>query len=159
MEMNSKQQPMKDPLVKDLSFRNWIKALLLSPGTLFSAAYLVIYLLTNISLSGSIRNRISDSVSRATGENWQLSVQSLHAGAQLNTVTLKNIRITPTSSGQASAPEKLVPISIKELEVPCRRVFTIFFDNRQADISSEDISRRILVSMKHKGGSPKRSAH
>lgn len=51
---------MSDTKPPTLTFANWLKALLLSPGTMFSAGYLVLFLLTNSYLDNTIKKCIGN---------------------------------------------------------------------------------------------------
>jgi hypothetical protein len=46
---------------------NWCKALMLSPGVLFPAAYLLVYTSTNIYLNADFKKNLARSVKQTTG--------------------------------------------------------------------------------------------
>ncbi len=56
---------------------NWLKALMLSPGILFPAGYLLVYLSTNIYLNADFKKNLSTSVNQSTGNTWHISIKSL----------------------------------------------------------------------------------
>ncbi len=126
-----------------LTFTNWLKALLLSPGTLFSAGYLALYLLTNNYLDRDIRKNLPEAFSKASGYTWKLSVESVRTGHQLNSITMTQLSFIPLEQ-QSLRTQHPAPISIKELQVPCAHLCTLLFDKQRADSSTRDISAHLL---------------
>ncbi len=134
---------MSDTKPPTLTFANWLKALLLSPGTMFSAGYLVLFLLTNSYLDNTIKKNVSETFNRSTGHTWQLSVASIRSGYTLNSITLKQLSFIP-SKRQSPPSAPLEPILIKELQVPCTHLCTLFFNRKQAAQSIRVISAHLL---------------
>ncbi|MEI7696057.1 MAG: hypothetical protein WCI64_10495, partial [Chlorobium sp.] len=93
---------------------NWCKALMLSPGILFPAAYLLVYTSTNIYLNAAFKQNLALSVNQATGKAWDTSITSVKAGLILDSVKLNHIILAPagraTQNGQS--------ITIKSLNIP-----------------------------------------
>ncbi|MBF0585572.1 hypothetical protein INT08_08130 [Prosthecochloris sp. N3] len=139
--------PMQDNRSGTLTFLNWMKALLLSPGILFTAGYLTIYLLTNLYLDNGIRPKLTEAVSRATDDTWNLSFESISSGPAMKSVTINRLTIVPALPPATDTQQGSGIISITELRVPCSHLGTILFDRAHADQSALDISRRILVSL------------
>ncbi len=127
-----------------ITFANWLKALTLSPGILFSAGYLVIYLLTNTYLNREFKDTILQEIETATENRYTLSVEHLRAGIDLQSVTLRNLELKPVHN-QLSA-ENSGNISIPSLNVGEMNLCNILFSKPCVERSTREISRRILDS-------------
>lgn len=127
---------------ENLSFPNWLKALLLSPGILFCAAYLAVYLLTNVYLERELKTDIAESCSTASGNRYSLSIDHLSAGLDFRSVRLENLELFPTKQPAGGiVPERIV---IPELLVDKLDLCNLLFSRKTAEQAAGTISRSIL---------------
>jgi hypothetical protein len=117
---------------------NWCKALMLSPGVLFPAAYLLVYTSTNIYLNADFKKNLARSVKQTTGSAWEISIKSLSSDLILNSVTLNHIELTP--SGMQEQPSVTIPT----IEVNCPDLQTLLFSPAKRFSSTELIRKKIL---------------
>lgn len=117
---------------------NWCKALILSPGVLFPAAYLLVYTSTNIYLNARFKTNLAQSVKQATGSAWEISIKSLSSDLILNSVTLNHIELTPAGTLKHPA------ITIPTIEVNCPDLQALLFSPAKRLSSTEVISKKIL---------------
>ena len=73
-------------------------AFMLSPGVLFPAAYLFLYLSTNIYLNADFKTNLSKSVERATGNTWQTNISSIKPGWGFDSMTLNHVELTKATN-------------------------------------------------------------
>ncbi len=123
---------------------NWLKALMLSPGMLFPAAYLLVYLSTNIYLNADFKKSLSRSVNQATGNTWQINIKSVKSGLVLNSVTLDTIELTPIADHQNSVQSTNHAITIKTLEIACPELQNILFSRKERLLSTKTVCEKIL---------------
>ena len=121
----------------------WITALMLSPGVIFSLAYLMVWLLTNVYLDHTFKETLKRSFISATGQHYTLHIASLSSGPTLDTITLKKLEMVPIASavGEHGAPESR---QIAELKIACPNLGFFFFRPAAANDSTQNISREIL---------------
>ncbi len=124
---------------------NWLKALLLSPGVLFPAGYLLVYLSTNIFLNADFKKNLAQSVNQATGNSWQVSIKSLKSGLILDSVTLQDIELTPTSAPESNLQHPAHTITIQTLEIPCPNLEKLLFSHTERILSAKVICKKILA--------------
>ncbi len=127
--------PKKDFLI------NWLKALMLSPGVLFPAAYLLAYLSTNIYLNADFKKNLAQSVSQETGNTWQVSIKSLNSGFILDSVTLNHIELTPAETPACNNQ----PITIPTLKIPCPELEKLMFSPSKRLESTQAMCKKILA--------------
>ncbi len=123
---------------------NWLKALLLSPGILFPASYLLVYLSTNIYLNADFKENLSRSITQATGNTWQINIKSVKSGLVLNSVTLDTIELTPTARRQNNEQHFSHAITIKTLEIACPELQNILFSRKERLLSTKTVCEKIL---------------
>jgi len=121
---------------------NWCKALILSPGVLFPAAYLLVYTSTNIYLNAQFKMNLAQSVKQATGSTWEISIKSLSSDLILDSVTLNHIELRATGAHEQSS------ITIPSIEVNCTDLQKLLFSPAKRISSTEAICEKIL-SDKH----------
>ena len=128
---------------KKLTFLNWLIALTLSPGILFSAGYLAIYLMTNIYLNRDFKDAILQEVETATENRFDFSVEKLHAGITLRSLTLQNLELRPVRKQvQGNYSGSTIPnISIEQINL-CN----LLFSKKCAENSTREITKQILDS-------------
>lgn len=131
-----------------ITFVNWLKALTLSPGILFSAGYLIIYLLTNAYLNSEVKNTILREVETGTGNRYTCSVDHLRAGIDLHSVTLRNIELRPTGK-QLQTENSGSAVSIPNLCIEPINLCNLLISPQSAERSTREISRQILDSNIH----------
>ena len=129
---------------QNLSPGNWLKALLLSPGPLFCAGYLVMYMLTNLHLNGILKEEVATAVETATGHRYDLFIERLSAGFALDSVTLERLEIVPVDGPLGQRPAESV--RIRELRVRHLDLSNLLFSRETAVRSTREISRHILDS-------------
>jgi hypothetical protein len=121
----------------------WITALMLSPGVIFSAAYLVVWLLTNVYLDHTFKELLKRSFISATGRHYRLNIASLSSGPALDTITLKQLELIPLAVA-GSADEARSGRQIAEIEISCPDLGFLFFRPAAAKDSTQNISLEIL---------------
>ncbi|MBV5304884.1 MAG: hypothetical protein JZU70_11915 [Chlorobium sp.] len=117
---------------------NWCKALMLSPGVLFPAAYLLVYTSINIYLNAEFKKNLAQSIKQATGSTWEISIKSLSSDLILDSVTLNHIELTP--AGTMEHPS----ITIPTIEVDCPDLQKVLFSPAKRLSSTEVICEKIL---------------
>lgn len=141
-----KQSPATTDPGREITFANWLKALMLSPGILFAAGYLIIYLLTNSYLNREFKDDISQAIETATDNRYTFSVEHLRAGLDLHSVTLRHLELTPVKKQHQAATKSSV--SIQQLCIKQINLCNLLFSKQTAERSTREISRRILDSNK-----------
>ncbi len=139
--------------------RNWIKALLLSPGVLFPAAYMLYYLSTNIYLNAGFKANLASSFSQATDNRQQLSIKSIKSDIGLDTFTLNQIVLSESGSN-AGTGNSAPAITIKTLTLDSPSLEKMLISNAAMRSSQEALCRNILneeerlrLSVNHHAGS------
>ncbi|PWW82094.1 hypothetical protein CR164_07080 [Prosthecochloris marina] len=127
---------------KTITFINWLKALALSPGVLFSAGYLVIYLLTNVYLNSALKNTILQEIETATENRYTISVEHLRAGIDLQSVTLRNLEFIPVK--KQNQQEENPGLSLPNLHIEQVNLCNLLFSRQCVEHSTREISRHIL---------------
>ena len=117
---------------------------MLSPGMLFPAAYLLVYLSTNIYLNADFKKNLSQSVARATSNTWHLSIKSLNSGPGLDSIMLNTIELTPVVQSRNSKPGTNHAITIKTIEIACPELQNILFSHKERLLSTRAICEKIL---------------
>jgi hypothetical protein len=117
---------------------NWCKALMLSPGVMFPAAYLLVYTSTNIYLNAEFKKNLAQSVKQATGSTWQISIKSVSSDLMLDSVTLNHIELTP--AGRLEHPSIIIPT----IEVNCPDLQNMLFSPAKRLSSTQVICEKIL---------------
>ncbi|MEI8033096.1 MAG: hypothetical protein WCH05_07120 [Chlorobiaceae bacterium] len=136
---------------------NWIKALLLSPGLLFPAAYMVYYLSTNVYLNAGFKANLASSFTKATGNTQQISIRSLRSDISLDTITLDQIVVKERIGNNKARSEGSAAITIKTLKIESPSLEKMLISNRAMLSSKETLCRniineeeRLLQSVNHK---------
>jgi hypothetical protein len=127
---------------KTITFINWLKALALSPGVLFSVGYLVIYLLTNVYLNSALKSTILQEIETATENRYTISVEHLRAGIDLQSVTLRNLEFVPVTNQNLQGENS--SISLPNLYVEQVNLCNLLFSRKCVEHSTREISRHIL---------------
>ena len=133
---------------RKITVDKWLKALALSPGILFTAGYLVIYLLTNAYLNRELKVSISEAIGSATENRYTLSIEQLRAGLDLHSVTVQYLELTPVMKTQHHAAAN-GSVSIRELCIDDLDLCNLLFSKESAEHSTREISRLILAAEKH----------
>ncbi len=123
---------------RNLTPANWLKALLVSPGVLFTAGYLLVHGATNHYLDHKLKARIAEAVSLGSQSHYLISLSSLRAGFGLESLTLKELTLSTTNG-------KKDIISIEELRIPCKELCFMTFDHRVAAEITATVSRQIIA--------------
>jgi hypothetical protein len=126
--------------------KNWLKALMLSPGMLFPAGYILVYLSINIYLNADFKQNLSRSVSSATGNTWNISIKSLKSGLVLDSVTLNQIELTPVANPESNRQSSNDAITITTLEIPCPKLEKLLFSSKERLSSTQNICEKILAN-------------
>ena len=124
---------------------NWLKALMLSPGMLFPAGYLLVYLSINIYLNADFKENLAQSVSKATGNTWQTSIKSIKAGLVFDSVILKHIKLTKTTKPGMRANTGSRTITIDTLEIPFQNIQMLLFSSIERQSSTNALCEKILA--------------
>ena len=138
-----KQRPDKTDPGRKITVANWLKALALSPGILFSTGYLLIYLLTNAYLNSEIKKTISRTVEATSDNHYALSIEHLRAGFDLQSVTLEDLGLTPANQAIPETTKNC--FSVQELFLDDINLCNLLFSKKAMERSTREISRRILL--------------
>jgi hypothetical protein len=123
---------------------NWLKALVLSPGVLFPAGYFCVYLSTNIYLNTEFKKSLAQSVSEASGNTLEISIESLKPGLILDSVTLNSIKLTPTGEHGSYRQMNSQPVTISTIEIASPDLEKVLFSPAERLSSTLAISEKIL---------------
>ena len=135
--------------------RKWLTALMLSPGVIFTSAYLVVWLVTNLYLDKTFKDDLKRSFTSDAGLQYRLSIGSLRSGPDLNSLTLKRLELIPLGNGE-NEKTKIPGLQIAELQVHCPDLCFFPFRPKEATRSVHQVSLEILSqwrSMNHEAGS------
>ncbi len=117
---------------------------MLSPGMLFPAAYLLVYLSTNIYLNADFKKNLSRSVTRSTGNTWHVSITSLNSGLGLDSITLNTIELTPVVQSHIHGQSTHHATTIKTLEIAYPELQNILFSPKERLSSTKAVCEKIL---------------
>jgi|WetSurMetagenome_2_1015567.scaffolds.fasta_scaffold1265843_1 hypothetical protein len=118
---------------------NWLKAFMVSPGVLFPAAYLMLYLLLSLFLDTGFKEEICRAYGNASGNSRHLSIGSVKAGFDLCSITLQDIE-----SGPAYAAENNRTHSIHALKIRLCGIGTFLSGGSSRELSARAASEKIL---------------
>ncbi|NEX14001.1 MAG: hypothetical protein C1941_04815 [Prosthecochloris sp.] len=138
-----KQRPDTTDPGRKITVANWLKALGLSPGILFSAGYLLIYLLTNSYLNSEFKKTISRTVEAASDNHYSLTIGHLRAGFDLHSLTLEDLGLTPADQDLPETAENC--FSVRKLCLDDINLCNLLFSKKAMERSTREISRRILL--------------
>lgn len=122
--------------------RKWFTALMLSPGMLFTAAYLVVWMSTNFYLHHRFREQLTRTFDAAAGSRYRLSVGDLGTSLDLNSLTLKHLELTPVSPRDKARPE---PIRIEKIDFACPEIGLFLFRPSSVEVTTRQLSRQLLI--------------
>ncbi len=117
---------------------------MLSPGVMFPSGYLLLYLSTNIYLNGDFKKNLSQSVQKATGNTWHISIKSLQSGLVLDSVILNNIELTKATTPENRADTSST-ITINTLEIPLPNLQQLLFNSSERLTSTNALCDKILA--------------
>jgi len=123
--------------------RRWLTALLLSPGMIFALTYLLVWLSMNLYLNHSFKHHLKQIFITEAGQHYRIDIGSLRSGADLNSLMLKKLELTPIGNAETEGANRSA-MQIAELRIECTDLS--FFPFRPADemLSLRMISRQIL---------------
>lgn len=125
------------------SSRKWFTALLLSPGMIFALAYLVVWLSMNFWLDHSFKRRLKQIFIAEAGQQYRIDIGSLRSGADLNSLTLKNLALIPISDAENQRTNGSA-LQIAELRIECSDLSFVPFRPADEQLSLRKVSRTIL---------------
>jgi len=114
---------------------------MLSPGVLFAAFYLVVWLSTNLYLDHTFRNNLTRSFSSVAGSRYHLKIGSLGTGPELNFLTLKKLELVPIQSGHSSPSRS---IRIDKLDIACPDIGFLLIRPSWAENTTRMVSQKLL---------------
>jgi len=123
--------------------QKWLTALMLSPGMIFTLAYLLVWLSTNLYLDNTFKENLRRSFSSEAGLRYRLIVGSLRSGPDLNSLTIKKLELIPIGDG-ANERTKQTGLQIAELQVHCPDLCFFPFRPTEATLSVHNVSMEIL---------------
>jgi hypothetical protein len=112
------------------SGRKWFTALILSPGMIFATAYLLVWLSMNFWLEHNFKHHLKELFVTEARRQYQIDIGSLRSGADLNSLMLKKLELTPIGDAENQRTKRL-PLQIAELRIECPDLS--FFPFRPAD--------------------------
>ena len=120
-------------------------AFMLSPGVLFPAGYLFLYLSTNIYLNADFKTNLSRSVERATGNTWKTSITSIRSGWGFDTITLNHVELTKAANRGMRTEDENRTITINTIEIPYPDLHKLLFSNTERTASTNALCQIILA--------------
>ncbi len=123
-----------------LTFLNWLLAFVLSPGILFPAGYLAVYLATNVHLNSSFKKSMSQEFLAATENRYSISVGTMRADLDLRSVTLQQLEFTTEENLPRQTDNRPIPA----LRIEQLNLCNILFDSTCRQQSVKTITRQIL---------------
>ncbi|RXK88537.1 hypothetical protein EST62_02535 [Chlorobaculum sp. 24CR] len=112
------------------SSRKWFTALMFSPGMIFASAYLLVWLSMNLWLDHTFKGHLEQVFISEAGQRFQIDIGSLRSGADLNSLMLKKLELTPIG-GAENLRTNRPSLEIAELQIECPDLS--FFPFRPAD--------------------------
>jgi hypothetical protein len=128
-----------------ISGQKWLTAFILSPGMIFALTYLAVWLSTNLWLNHSFKRHLKQIFATETGQQYRIDIGSLRSGADLNSVKLKQLQLTPIGDA-VKAGSNHAARQIAELRIDCPDLSFIPFRPADETLSLRMISRQILSS-------------
>ena len=125
--------------------RHWLMAFVLSPGVLFPAGYLFLYLSTNIYLNAGFKTNLSKSVERATGNTWKTSITSIKSGWGFDSMTLNHVELTKAANRGMRADDENRTITINTIEIPFPDLQKLLFSSTERRASTNAVCEIILA--------------
>jgi hypothetical protein len=122
--------------------QKWFTALLFSPGIIFAMTYLVVWLSMNFWLDHSFKRHLKQVIVTEAGKHYRIDIGSLRSGADLNSLTLKKLALTPIDDENAGTNQ--VPLEIAELRIDCPDLGLFPFSPADEMHSLRKVSRTIL---------------
>ncbi|MBN1927983.1 MAG: hypothetical protein JW764_00350 [Chlorobiaceae bacterium] len=123
--------------------RKWFTAFILSPGMIFTQAYVLVWLGTNLWLEYAFKQHLKQIFVSESGQRYQLDVHSLETGPGLNSITLKKLSLLPLGFPENRQPGKPTR-QIAELRIECPELSLLPFSPNDQAISLRKVSRRII---------------
>lgn len=127
---------------------NWLKAFFVSPGVLFPAAYLALYLGTDIYLNTDYKKELFRSLSKAAGSASRIEIGTLHTCYKLDIITIDHINITFPAPVRGNESWNAGTSSISSVSVPVRNAEKLIFSTA-ARRSSLDMLCRQIIDREH----------
>ncbi|HHE07909.1 MAG TPA: hypothetical protein ENL01_03280 [Chlorobaculum parvum] len=123
--------------------RKWLTAFILSPGMIFTLAYLLVWVGTNFYLDHAFKRHLKQVFLSETGQRLQLDVRSLETGLTLNSIILKKIELSPLNApeNQRTEPGQM---QIAKLEIDWPDMCFLPFSPPDKQHSMREIARQIL---------------
>lgn len=125
----------------NVNARKWFTALMLSPGVLFAAAYLTVWLSTNFYLDHRFREHLTRAFNSASGSRYRLSIGDLDTSLELSSLTLQQLELVPVSG---NSPEHAHRIRIDKLDISCPEIGLVLFSPSKVDDTTERIARQLI---------------
>jgi hypothetical protein len=125
------------------SGQKWFTAFILSPGMIFTSAYLLVWLSINHYLDHTFKHHLKQIFVTEANRQYRIDIGSLRSGADLNSLMFKKLELTPVGETQ-NKKKNLSVMEITELRIECPDLS--FFPFRPADEihSIRMVSRKIL---------------
>jgi hypothetical protein len=127
------------------SGRKWLTALILSPGMIFASAYLLVWLSMNLWLNYNFKHHLKQIFTAETGQQYRIDIGSLRSEADLNSLTLKQLELTPVGGTENQRTNRSA-FQIEELRIECADIS--FFPFKPADelLTLRKVCRAILLN-------------
>jgi len=121
--------------------RKLLTALMLSPGMLFAAAYLMLWLSTNFYLDHRFREHLSHTFDSEAGKRYRLTIGDLGTDFELDSLRLERLELIPvTGTGELQSTR----IRIDKLDIPCPEIGLFLFSPSKVDMTTRAVSRQLL---------------
>ena len=119
----------------------WLKALMLSPGVLFTFAYITIWHATNIYLDHAFRARLANAFSNVAGNRYRLTIGSIGTGPELSSLTMERLELVALAPASSGKPRR---ISIDRIDIACPDIGLILILPSRAEVTTRSVSKALL---------------
>jgi len=125
------------------SGQKWFTAFILSPGMIFTSAYLLVWLSINHYLDHTFKHHLKQIFVTETNRQYRIDIGSLRSGADLNSLMIKKLELTPVGETDNQRTNCSV-LEIAELRIECPNLSFFPFRPAEEIHSIHMVSRKIL---------------
>jgi len=123
--------------------QKWLTAFILSPGMIFTLAYVLVWLGTNLWLDNAFKRHLKQVFISETGQRYQLDVHSLRTGPCLNSIILKKLELSPLEAPENQGT-KQANLQIAELRIDWPELSFLPFRPSDELHSMQKVAKKIL---------------
>jgi hypothetical protein len=125
------------------SGQKWFTAFILSPGMIFTSAYLLVWLSINHYLDHTFKHHLKQIFVTEANRQYRIDIGSLRSGADLNSLMFKKLELTPVGKSENQRTNHS-SMEIAELRIECPDLSFFPFRPAEEFHSIRMVSRKIL---------------